>query len=306
MLDLYKLQIFALTAEAGSFSGAAERLLMSQPGVSQHMQELESQLGVRLFNRGRRGVSLTQAGEKLLSYAQRILALAAEAENAVTDVAHIKAGQMAVGATPGAGVYLLPEWIQAFRAQYPHLNVTLQTGITPEIVAQVRAHRLDIACIEGELDDLTAAQVIVQPLEQVEQQVVIGPGHAWWGRGRLSLAELDGQAFIMRQPNSHSRRWLEAALAQHGIQPRVNATFDNVESIKRAVMAGDCLAVLPGYAVAQEVDLGLMQAIPLEGAPLVRALKLVWAREGYLSPVARAFLAHLQGHFPALASLLPG
>ncbi len=109
MLDLHKLNIFAAVARTGSFSAAAEQLLLSQPAVSQHVHDLEAGLGTRLFERGRRGVMLTPAGAQLYDYAQAIFRLVAEAESAVTDVANLAAGQLAVGATPGVSVYLLPE-----------------------------------------------------------------------------------------------------------------------------------------------------------------------------------------------------
>ena len=96
MLNLYKLEIFAIAAQTGSFSAAAERLLMTQPAVSQHIQDLEASLGAKLFARGRRGVTLTPAGETLHRYTQEILRLLAEAENAVTDVQNLASGQVRV------------------------------------------------------------------------------------------------------------------------------------------------------------------------------------------------------------------
>ena len=97
MLNLYKLEIFALVAKSGSFSRAAEQLLLTQPAVSQHVQDLEASVGAPLFVRGRRGATLTPAGEKLLDYTQRIFALVAEAENAVTDVTRLAGGMVRVG-----------------------------------------------------------------------------------------------------------------------------------------------------------------------------------------------------------------
>ncbi len=107
MLNLHKLEIFATVVRVGSFSAAAEQLLMTQPAVSQHIQDLEASLGTRLFERGRRGVTLTAAGEKLHDYTRTILQLVSEAENAVTDVEHLTSGEIVVGATPGVSVYLL-------------------------------------------------------------------------------------------------------------------------------------------------------------------------------------------------------
>jgi DNA-binding transcriptional LysR family regulator len=300
MLDLHKLEIFVTVARTGSFSAAAEQLLLSQPAVSQHVHDLEASLGTRLFVRSRRGVTPTPAGAQLHDYAQAIFRLVAEAENVVTDVANLAAGQLAVGATPGVSVYLLPEPIQEFHSRYPNLNVTVRTGITPEIMADLRSGRLDLGLIEGEVDEAADAAIAVQPLQVVEQLVVVGPRHPWWGRAAVNLAELDGQIFVMRQRHSQTRIWLDALLQAHGLHPRIGAEFDNVESIKRAVMNGTSVAILPDYAIRSEVAIGQLWQITLADEPLERVLKLIWSRERYLSPVARAFLGCAQRYAPAL------
>ena len=300
MLDLHKLDIFATVARTGSFSAAAEQLLLSQPAVSQHVHDLEASLGTRLFARGRRGVTLTPAGAQLQDYAQAIFRLVAEAESAVTDVANLAAGQLAVGATPGVSVYLLPDPIQEFHSRYPNLDVTVRTGITPEIMADLRSGRLDLGLIEGEVDEAADDAIAVQPLQVVEQLVVVGPRHPWWGRAEVNLAQLDGQTFVMRQRNSQTRIWLDAWLQAQQLHPRIGAEFDNVESIKRAVMNSTSITILPEYAVQSEVALGQLWQLPLNGQLLQRVLKLVWSRARHLSPVARAFLGCAQRYAPAL------
>lgn len=303
MLNLYKLDIFAQVVAAGSFSGAADRLLMSQSGVSQHVQDLEHALGVALFVRGPRGVRLTPAGSKLYDYAGRILALAAEAEAELTDVAQLTEGRLLVGATPGVGVYVLAEWVQSFRGRYPNLTILLHTDITPRIVAGLLAQQVDLGFVEGELSDAATAQLHTITLEQVDQLVVVGRKHPFWERADVTLAELDGQTFVMRQRESQTRIWLDAELAAHGVIPRIGAEFDNVESIKRAVMASTSLTILPSYAVREENAVGLMRCLPIADYRLQRALKLVWDRRRAWSPVARALVQHLSARFPALAHL---
>ncbi len=303
MLDLHKLEIFLRVVREGSFSRAAETLLMTQPAVSQHIQDLETQLGTQLFLRERRGVSMTTEGETLHTYAVQILQLMAEAENAITDVRKLASGQLALGATPGVSIYLLPDYIQAFRAQFPQLSVTLQTGITPQIVGELRAGQIEMGFIEGELDALTSTQIGITALEVVEQHVAVGPKHPWWGRTTVSLAELDRQPFIMRQPHSQTRIWLEEVLAANQIQPKVSAEFDNVESIKRTVMRGMCLTILPTYVVSHEVAEKQIHTIAIASSPLQRTLKLIWDKERYFSPVALAFLRHVRGRFPALSAI---
>jgi DNA-binding transcriptional LysR family regulator len=300
MINLNKLEIFTVVARAGSFSAAAEQLLMTQPAVSQHVQDLEASLGTRLFARGRRGVTLTSAGSTLHGYARAIFDLVAEAENAITDVEHLATGHITVGATPGISVYLLPEPIQEFHSHYPKLGVTVATGITPQILADLRAGRLAFGLIEGEVDEPADSVVAVQPLQVVDQWLIVGPKHRWWGQAQVALAALRDETFIMRQRSSQTRIWLDGVLHQYGIQPRIGAEFDNVESIKRAVMYSTSITLLPEYAVRPDVETGRLWMLSIAGEPLQRTLKLVWNREGYLSPVTRAFLTCLRRYLPEL------
>ena len=304
MLDLYKLQIFAVVAQEGSFSAAAERLFMTQSAVSQHIKDLEAGLGRPLFERGRRGVTLTAHGEVLNRYAGKIFALLAEAETALTDVGHLTSGRLSIGVTPGIAVYLAPDWVQKFRARYPQITVAMQTGTTPQVVAEALAHRLDLGFVEGEIDDLSHAHLQALVLEEVEQQVVVGFKHPFWEAERATIQDLKQQSLLVRQANSHSRLWLERTLRQHGVEPLIGAEFDNLESMKRAVAIGTCLAVLPPYVVQSEVEQGLLHVVPMEGRPFVRSLRLIRDSSVVLPPIARAFLAEMADHFSALAPLV--
>lgn len=304
MLNLYKLEIFAVVVQTGSFSAAAESLLMTQPAVSQHIHDLEASLGARLFQRGRRGVSLTSAGETLYTYTREILRLLAEAENAVTDVQHLASGQITVAATPGVGVYLLPDWAQSFRQHYPNLTVTVQTGTTPQIIAGLRSGRMALGLIEGELDEgIDQEGIGVLALEVNEQFVIVGPKHPWWERDHLRLEELGGQSMVMRQRNSQTRIWLDGELQRAGVQVQVAAEFDNVESIKRAVTKGKDITILPEYAVRSELEMGLLRALPVTDRPLQRTLKLVWNQHAFFTPVTRTFLRFLTRYLPGLGQL---
>jgi LysR family transcriptional regulator, low CO2-responsive transcriptional regulator len=299
-LDLYKLEIFVAVAEAGSLSKAAERLHMTQPGVSQHIQALEDSLGAQLFLRGRRGVRLTEPGETLLRYTRSIFALVAEAEHAVMDVKGLRQGRLRIGATPGVSAYLLPDWVQAFRQHYPALSVQLQTDITPRIIPDLRARRLDVAVIEGELDAVARAGLQIQELEEVDQLVIVGPQHPWWELREVPIEALARQPFVMRQGGSQTRIWLDQALREHAISPLVVAEFDNLESIKRMVALGANITILPAYAVAEEQARGVLRAIAIVGHPLRRTLKLIWSGSAPPSPIVSAFLAQLGGVFPPL------
>jgi DNA-binding transcriptional LysR family regulator len=300
MLNLYKLEIFNTVAMEGSFSKAAERLLLTQPAVSQHVRDLESGLSKALFERTPRGVKLTPAGEILLDYTRCILRLVTEAEQALTSLDRLEQGNIAIGATPSTSVYLLPGWIQDFHQRFPGLGILLRTDTTPNIAADILAGKLDLGFVEGELQP--EARVNTMALQELELLVVVGAGHRFWERTQVSLRDLNGETFIARPPGSQTRAWIDQVLQQHGVLPRVIAEFDNPEAIKQAVTSGMGAAILPDLALQNE-DQHKLHAIPIQEQDLRRTLKLVWAADGVLKPVSRAFLAQLSERYPALAQL---
>jgi len=305
-LSLHKLEIFGLVAQTGSFSRAAEQLLLSQSAVSQHVQDLEASLGNALFVRGARGVTLTEAGETLLRYTRQILDLVAQAELAVTDVSHLQSGGMTLGATPGVGAYLLPEWIDAFSERYPHLTVTVHTDITGALLERIRAQALRVALVEGDPGRTDAADgCMATELEVFPQYVVVGARHPWWGRRTVDVAELDGEPMVTRQRNSSSREWIDRVLSEQGVRPRVVAEFDNLESIKRSVTTRAAFTVLPEYIVRDAEEAGRLQRIVVRGCDLRRALHLLRTSRGNFTPIECAFFAQLGARFPVLAALLP-
>lgn len=300
MLTLHKLEIFTVVVQTGSFSAAAEQLLMTQSAVSQHIQALEASLGVSLFKRGRRGVTLTNTGETLHTYAQQILRLVAEAESAVTDVDHLSEGQLRIGATPGISVYLLPTWMQAFRRRYPQLTVAIETDVTTQISAGVRAHRLDLGLVEGEIDSTRHTHLDILVLRDIELYVIVGKGHDWCKLDSVAAHMLNAQPFITRQQSSQTRAWLDDILAENRVEPRIVAEFDSPESIKQAVISGMGISILPDYAFQREQDLNMLKVLPVTGVNLHRSLKLLWNRDLALAPIARAFLRELAAEFPVL------
>lgn len=303
MLSLYKLEIFSVVVQYGSFSAAADHLYMTQSAVSQHIQDLEASLGTKLFSRGRRGVTLTASGEKLYDHTTQILSMVAAAENDVMDVANLASGHASIGSTPTIGIYTLPNWLRSFREVYPNLTLALQTGTTSDIVNGVLNHQLDIGFVEGEVEKMRRSRLGVLMLQVIDMVVVVGPQHAWWEKDRVTINDLDSQAFVMRQRNSQTRIWLDEMFQEYGIQPIVSAEFDNPESLKQSVVMGPCITVLPTYAVQQDLEHKRLHAVAVDELPLRRMLKLVWDRQVPLSPIARTFLTFLIDQFPQLKTL---
>lgn len=304
MLSVYKLEIFSVVVVEGSFSGAAERLYMTQSAISQHIQDLESQLGTKLFKRGRRGVTMTSAGETLHDYTRSILRLVAEAESAVTTVENLESGQVNIGTTPGISLYLLAGWFQTFQQRFPKLRISMKTDITSHIIDAVLDHRLDVGFVEGEINRVSNPRLGQIPLKEIEQFVIIGQGHPFWHDPSVSIQDLNEQTFITRQPNSDTRIWLDGIFEDAQIMPHYVAELDNPESIKRAVMSGMGITVLPEYAITQEEENGQVRALPVRDNPLRRSLKVVWDQDIACSAITKAFLTHLSDRYPRLVEVI--
>jgi LysR family transcriptional regulator, low CO2-responsive transcriptional regulator len=294
MISLYKLEIFVTVFRLGSFSAAAKQLYMSQPAVSQHIQDIERHLGARLFERGgSRGVTPTPSGVLLHEYAVKIIDMLAEAENRLTIVENLPEGQIHAGATPGISTYLFPGWLQTFREQYPNLTLHLQTGITSRVIQGVLSQDFNYGFVEGEIDDFHDSRLTHLVLCETPMLLVVGREHPWWGRPAVSIHEFDGEPFITRQTDSRTRRWLDQTFALHDVKPSVAAAFDSPEAIKTAIMSSMGAAILPEYVVQHEMQNGAIRAVPVKDAPFTRHLRLVWSKNATFSPVALAFLKHL-------------
>jgi len=305
MLTLQKLELFVYVAQAGSISKAAEHFLMSQPNVSQYIRDLEAGFGEQLLIRKHRGVTLTPAGETLFRYAQEIFKLVAEAKLAITNVSNLSEGSLVLAATPGIGIYVLPEWVEQYRIRYPQFTVSIKTGTTAEVINLLFNGQCEVVFIEGELEGLRLPSHFgVLVLDDVQQYVVVGQAHPWWTVSSRSIQALHDQPVILRQIGSQSRAWLDKLLKERHIRLRYVGEFDNPETIKRALLAGGTFAILPAYVVHHEVDLGVLRLLPLTDCELQRQLKLIWNKEWPLSPITYAFLQHLTDQYPAIHAAL--
>lgn len=302
MLSLQKLEIFNQVAMEGSFSKAAEVLMLSQPSVSQHIRDLELSLGRELFSRGPRGVVLTAAGETLLDYTRCILRLMNEAEEALQNLDMVAQGQLALGATPGASVYLLPDWIRTFHKRFPDLSIFLRTDTTQKIADDIIAGKLDLGIVEGEL--LVEPPLVALGLQEIKLFVIIGPGHELWDRSQLLWSDLVGQPFIIRQQGSQTRAWIDQVMAEHGIALDIIAEFDNPEAIKQAVAAGMGISILAEWGLDPEMMGDRLKALPLGDADLSRELKLLLREQTKIQPAERSFLIQLADLYPHLTRFI--
>jgi DNA-binding transcriptional LysR family regulator len=290
-MTLRQIEVFLAVAREKSFSLAARRIHLSQPTASEHMQELERELGATLFARRGRAVALTEAGRVFETYAARILSDVADARHAVVELEGLKRGSLLIGASTTPGIYLLPALIGQFRARHPGIELRLDIGNSHVIEGRVRGKELDLGVVGGH--ELTRGERCLAA-GLVDELVLVVPPHHPWARSRDVIPKaLADQPLLMREEGSATRRVTERSLAGAGIPYTMRMELGHTEAIKQAVMAGLGVAFLSVYAISGEVATGRLAALRLRGLPIRRHFHVIHNESRALGASAQAFLEHL-------------
>jgi DNA-binding transcriptional LysR family regulator len=295
-MNLNHLAIFNAVAQTGSMTLGAERLDISQPAVSKQVQDLEHSLGVHLFDRIGRRVRLSQAGEVLAGYAQRLFALAHEAEQAMTDVRALERGRLTVGASTTIGTYMMPGLVAAFLRRHPNIELFVEIENTEQVHRRLAALQLDVGLTEGIVDD---EELDAEVFWHDELIVIAPPGHRLASSPRVPLRALRTESFILREPGSGTRAVEERALARLKLPVRVIMSLGSTEAIKRVVAEGVGLAIMSPLAVHAELAAGTLAILPVAGLRIERPLYLVRRRGRRDGPALQAFCNVLLEHTAA-------
>ena len=291
-VTLRQLRTFVTVADLTSFSLAAQQLRLSQPSVSYQVKELEEALGLPLLDRLGKRVSLTEAGSVLYSYARRTLNILDEASLALEEMRGIKRGNLRVGASTTVGIYLLPAALGAFKKLHPGLVISLEIGSRVRVQEQVLRNELDLAVVGPALKD---PELTIIPFVSDELVVIAPANHSLAGRRALTLKDLEGQSFIMREPASGSRASFEKAARKAGVKLDVAMELGSNGAIKHAVESGLGLAVISRYACALEVAGKRLVELHVRGFPIRRDWHIVHLRRRRLPATVLAFMEFLQG-----------
>jgi DNA-binding transcriptional LysR family regulator len=287
-MENFRLRVFRSVARHLNFRVAAEELLLTQSAVTQQIKALESELDVPLFDRGGGRVSLTPAGASLLPFAERLAVLAAEAREAVAAATGDHAGSLALGASQTIGQYLLPKLIAGFLQENPKIQISVMGGNTQTILEALVEHRVQLCLIEG---PAMRRDVQVEPFMEDHMVCVVPSGHEWADE-EVDVQRLTQATLVTRELGSGSRRIVEQALEQAGVEVkklRLAMTFDSTEGLLSAVEAGLGIAFVSRWAVRNQLALGTLKLARVRGLNLSRMFSMATVAGPEPAGVARLF-----------------
>jgi LysR family hydrogen peroxide-inducible transcriptional activator len=288
-MELHQLRYFLAVARTRNFSRAAEQCHVAQPSLSQQIMKLEGELEERLFERTKREVSLTPAGELFRQHAERVIEALEQAKDSVRDVRGLMHGRVVLGALPTIAPYYLPKRMRKFAAQYPGVELVVHEDTTAQLVQAVLAKEIDLALVSLPVErrGLVAEEFFREPL-----LAALPAKHRLARRSGLKLEDLECEAFIlMKEGHCLAGQALQFCRLK-GFAPRVSFRSAQIETVLAFVAAGSGVSMVPGMArgqpgrdVVYRPIAGVTRSIGIiyrEGRPLSRAAQAVaeFLREG--------------------------
>ena len=291
-MDLSQLQVFLTVAKEQSFSRAAEKLFRTQPAVSIVIRKLEESVGQTLVARGARQVKLTDAGELLRDYAERLLNLRDEIQKGMEDLGNLGRGELRLGVNESSIHALLPA-LARYRKLYPGVRLVMHRTLSRDIPQEVLNYRLDLGAVSYVPEDpkLEAVEIL-----QDELTFVVPPKHPLARRRSVDIKELGEETFIAHNVDSPYRTRVIQLFEKHRTPLQRNIEMPTIESIKRFVQMGMGVAIVPRMCVQWEVERKLLAEVRIRQMKMPRSLYLVSRRGAKLSHAAEGLMRLLHAN----------
>jgi len=290
-MDLHHLRIFVSVFKHRSFSKASRELSLTQPTVSDHIQNLEHDLNCRLFDRLGRTILPTKEAEVLNHYAREVIEKAEAIREVIGNFKKEIDGELILGASNIPGTYLMPSLMASFRKKYPSVSVQVSISDSRGIVEKVIGQELLMGIVGAEIPN---AQVSYTTLMEDELIAVASP--SMMTKAKMSLQDLLLYPIVSREKGSGTLRETERILKEMGLPIdalRVAGVFGSTEAVKQAVKAGFGISILSKMSVAEDLRHNTLKEVKIKGVLMKRKIVLVTHKKRTLPLAYRVFLDHV-------------
>ena len=277
MIDI-RLKVFRSVALNLSFTKAAQELFISQPAISKHIQELESEFHTRLFDRMGNKISLTHAGQLLLDDCEPILKGYQKLDFDMNAIRKKYNGELRIGASTTIAQYVLPEILADFINRYPNTSVSMLSGNSREIETALLSDRIDIGMVEG---IISQPQLKYSTFMNDELVAIVNSKNQLCQKEEISLSELRELPVVLRERGSGTLDVIENSLQKHGMSlsdMNIVMYLDSTESIKQFVAHSDSIGIISVRSVSKEILRGDYKIIELQDTKLERQFRFVEKR----------------------------
>lgn len=284
-ISLRQLRVFEAVVRHMNYTRAAEVLHLTQPAVSMQVRQLEEEVGLPLFEKLGRSMTLTEAGQEIYHYSQGINRALREMEDVMESLKGVNRGRLSVAVASTVN-YFAPRLLAVFHQRYPGIALALDVTNREQLVRLLEANGVDMVLmgLPPEGVDVESEIFMDNPLV-----VVAPPDHSLAGVRDIPLERLSQEVFVLREPGSGTRQAMERFFAEHGIPFQRGMQMTRNEAIKQAVRAGLGLSVVSVHTIELELATGKLVVLDVAGFPIRRQWYLVYRHGKRLSPAARAF-----------------
>src|SRR5437764_12304381 len=304
-VHLETLRLYCDVVRLRSFSRGATQNFVSQSAASQAMQQLEAELGVALLDRTKRPFVVTPKGQAFYEACRGLLESWDKAKAGVAAVKARVDGTVRVAAIYSVGLHDVSRHMQRFMSLYPEARVQLEC---------LHPHKVVEAVITGEADvgimsyPPAERALSVVPLREEPMALVCHPNHRLARRRMVMPAELAGEPFVAFDPGLTIRKAIDRALRQHNVRVNIVMEFDNIETIKQAIIIASGVSILPRHTVQKEASIRTLAAVDVAIPDLVRPVGLIHRRQKPLTPTVSRFIQLLKdaNEEPARVAAAPG
>ena len=271
-MDLQQLKVFRSAAKLGGFTRASEQLGLSQSTVSQHIKQLEDELGCSLFLRSGKKIYISEAGKLLYTYADRIFTELKNAEMSVRELSAMKRGTIRLGVGATTLTYQLPKVLGEYKRRYPDIELIVTTSTTELLLQQVSSQTVDLAIVMQISEN--PSNLLITPLESEELVLILSAEHPMARKNTLDPGDLENLPFILYERHSVMQKLIESFFVQMKISPKVTMELENIEAIKSLVSAGLGASIVPVCSVSQSLQASMLRVMRIKGFTLERSLAL--------------------------------
>jgi len=293
-LNLDYLRTFLKVVQLGNFSEVAKELSISQPAVSFQIQRLERDLGVRLFDRHMKKIAVTEAGKRLIKFAEKVEKERAQLFADIDQLRDEVTGDLIITASTIPGEYLLPSILSEFKQRYPSIGVQVAISDSINVINGVKSGEYEIGFCGAapESNDLEFFK-----MARDEIVLIVTKGHPFAGKKKITFADIAGEPIISREESSGTRRSLEKLLLDGGndvksFEPKL--VLSTSQSIVSAVEEGIGIAFVSSLAIKKSVALGLVKQVLIDGVKMSRDFFCVYRKEHIVSRLLEEFISFVR------------